>query len=105
MIVGFLVAQRQTVASLREHFGERVSTVARVAPIRESVCQRARQSQAVIHLAQEQGAAVAGEMAAGKTGDDRAGAELLKEQRLVVTVCLRKGGAGCFQGVQCLQAF
>ena len=94
-----------TKEALREQLGKRVITVARVAPIRERLRQRARQSQTVIYLAQEQGAAVAGEIAAGKISDDLAGAEVLKEQRLVITVCLRNGGAGMFHGAQCYQAF
>ena len=105
VIVEILVAQRQTVEALREPLGKRGITVARVAPIRERLRQRARQSQTVIYLAQEQGAAVAGEIAAGKISDDLAGAEVLKEQRLVITVCLRNGGAGWFHGAQCDPAF
>ena len=104
VIVEVVGAQRQTVEPLGEQVFERVIAIARVAPVGERLGQRAGQSPAAIQLAQEQRAAVAGEVAAGKIGDDLAGAEVLKKQRLVVTVCSRNGGAGCFHGAQCYQA-
>ena len=67
--------------------------------------QRARHAQTAIHLAHQQRAAIAGETAAGKIGGDLAVAEVLKEERLVVTVCGRKGGAGCGHKAQSNQAF
>jgi hypothetical protein len=105
MIVAILVAQRLGAEPLGEQFAQPVIAVARVAPIGEGCRQRARQPQAAIHLAQQQRAPVAGEVAAGKIGDDLARTQVLKEQRLVVTVCLRNGGAGCFHRAQLNQAF
>ena len=105
VIVAILVAQRQGAEPLGEQFGQPVIAVARVAPVGEGLRQQAGHAQAVIDLAQEQRAAVAGKVAAGKIGDDLAVAEGLKEERLVVTVCPRNGGAGCFHGAQCYQAF
>jgi len=98
--VEILVAQREAAEPLGEQLGERVIAVARVAPVGEGLGQRAGQSQAAIQLAQEQRAAVAGEIAAGEIGDALAGPEVLKKQRLVVTVCLRNGGTGCFHRAQ-----
>jgi len=46
----------------------------------------------VIDLAQQQHAAVTGEVAGGKVGDDLAGTQVGKEQRLVGTDCRRSGG-------------
>jgi hypothetical protein len=46
----------------------------------------------VIDLAEQQHAAVAGEIGGGELGDDLAGTEVLKEQPLVVTVCGARGG-------------
>ncbi len=45
-------------------------------------------------------AAAGGEVAAGEVGDDFAGTEVLKEQRLPGTVCRRSGG-----GVRLVMAF
>ena len=42
----------------------------------------AAQAQAAVDLAQEQRASVAGEVAAAEVGDDAAGAQIAKEQRL-----------------------
>jgi len=67
----------------------------RIVPVGEGLGERAGQSQAAIKLAQEQ-RAVAGTIAAGAIGDGLADAPVLKEQRLVVTVCPRPDGAGCF---------
>jgi hypothetical protein len=100
VIVAILVAQRQGAEPLGKQLGQPVVAVARVTPVGEGFRQRARQAEAAINLAQQQRAAVAGEVAAGKISDDLAGAEVLKEQRLMVTVCLRNGGAGCFHKAQ-----
>ena len=105
VIVEVLVAQRQAAEPLGEQVFERVVAVARVAPVGEGLDQRARHAQTAIHLAHQQRAAIAGEIAAGKIRDHLAGAEVLKEERLVVTVCWRKGGAGCFHKAQSNQAF
>jgi len=98
VIVASLVAQRLGAEPLGEQLGERVIAVARVAPVGEGFRQRARQAEAAINLSQEQCAAVAGVVAAGKIGAHRAGAELFKEQRLGVTVCFGRRGAGSFHG-------
>jgi hypothetical protein len=72
VIVEILVAQRQAAEPLAQQLGKRVIAVARVAPVREGLGQRARQAQAAIHLAQQQRASVTGEIAARKIGDDLA---------------------------------
>ena len=46
----------------------------------------------VIDLAEPQRRVVAGEIAGGKVGDDLAGTQVRKEQRLLRTVCRRRGG-------------
>ena len=47
----------------------------------------------MIDLTEQEHAGVGGEVATGKIGDDLAGTEVLKEQRLLGTVCGRSGGA------------
>jgi hypothetical protein len=94
VIVEILVARRLAAEPLGEPLGGRGLAGARVAPVGEGWRQRARQPQALIPLAQPPRAAVARKAAAGKIGDDLAGAGVLKEQRWVVTVGLRKGGGG-----------
>ena len=66
---------------------ESVIHKAGVALVVKTIGQCQRETQAVIGLAQQQRAAVGGEGAAGEIGHDLARTEVLKEQRLVVTVC------------------
>ncbi len=100
MVVEVLVAQGQALDPLGEQVFERVIGVAGIAPVGEGLGERARQAQPAIQLAQEQRATVAGEATAGKISDDLARAEVLKEERLVVTVCRRSSGGGCFHWAQ-----
>ena len=48
----------------------------------------------MIHLVEQQHAAIAGEIPGGELGDDLAGTQIGKEQRLVATVCRARGGEG-----------
>jgi hypothetical protein len=83
-------------ASKLQQFGQLMIHKTRIAVIGETVGQRAGQPQALIHLPEQQHAAVGGERAAGKIGHDLAVAEVLKEQRLVITVC--RGSSGGVHG-------
>ena len=94
MIVEVLATQRQTVEPLGQQLGHGVIDIAGVARVVKAAGQRAGQAQAVIDLAEQEHAAVAGEIPGGELGDDLAGTEVLKEQRLVVTVCRARGGEG-----------
>ena len=58
----------------------------------ETVRQAVSQPEVGIHLAQQQHAAIAGECAAGKIGHDLARTQVLKQQRLLLTVCRRRSG-------------
>jgi hypothetical protein len=64
----------------------------RIALIVEADGQGAGEAEAMVGLAQQQRAAVGGERAAGEIGHDLAATQVLKEQRLVVTVCQRRSG-------------
>ena len=87
VIIEVFVTQRLAVDALSQQLLELVIHKAGIALVVETLGQRAREAQAVIGLTQEQRAAVGGEHAAGKIGHDLAATEVLKEQRLVVTVC------------------
>ena len=92
VVIEILVTQRQPVKPLGQKLGQRMINKAGVARIAETGGQRAGQTQAVIDLAQQQHAAVTGEVAGGEVGDDLACPEIGKEQRLVMTDCRRSGG-------------
>jgi len=94
VVIEILVAQRQPVEPLGQKLGQRMIDKAGVARVAETGGQRAGQTQAVIDLAQQEHAAVTGEVAGGKVGDDLAGTQVGKEQRLLVTDCGRSGGGG-----------
>jgi hypothetical protein len=55
-------------------------------------------------LAQEQRAAITGEVAAGEIGHDLAAAKVSKEQRLSRTDCRARGGSAGRHNSQCYQA-
>jgi hypothetical protein len=78
---------------------------ARVTVIVETFGQGAGQTQALIHLPEQQHAPVGGERPPGKIGHDLAAAQVLKKQRLVVTVCRRSSGVVRFHLAQLIQAF
>ena len=100
MVIEIFITQRQPVEPLGQQLGQRMIDEAGVARVVETGGQRAGQAQAVIDLTEQEHAAVAGEVAPGKIGDDLAGAEVLKVQRLPGTVCGRSGG-----GVRLVRAF
>ena len=92
VVVEVLVTQRQAVEALGQEFRESVVDQTRIAPVAEAAGQLAGQSQAAVHLAQQEHPAVAGERAAGKIGHDFARAQVVKEQRLALTVCRTSSG-------------
>ena len=92
VVVDILVAQRLGVKALGDELLQGVLDKDRIAPVAKASGQPPRQPEGPIGLAQEQHAAVAGECAAGKIGHDLARAEVLKKQRLVLTVCRRSSG-------------
>jgi hypothetical protein len=100
VVVEVFVAEGFGVNPLREHLFQEVLDKDGVPSIVKATGQLAGQTQGAIDLAQEQHAAVAGEGAAGKIGHDFSGAEVLKEQRLVFTVCRRRSGGWQFHLVQ-----
>ena len=69
MIIEVFVTQSQAVEPLGHQLLDRVIGITQIAPVSEAGRQRSRQSQALINLAQQQNAPVAGERAAGKIGD------------------------------------
>jgi len=96
VIVEVFITQRQPIEPLGQQLLERVIDKTLIAGIDKASRQRAGQTQAVINLAQEQDAAVAGERAAGKIGHDLTRTQVLKEHGLVTTVCPRSSGRLCF---------
>ena len=94
VVIELLITQRQPVEPLGQQLREPMIDEAGGARGVETGGQRAGQAQAVIDLAEQEHAGGGGEVAPGKIGDDLAGAEVLKEQRLPGTVCGRGGGAG-----------
>jgi len=96
VIVEVFVTQGQPLKALREQFFQLVIDKARVSLIVEALGQRAHDAQAAVDLAQQQRAAVGGERAAREIGHDFSGTQVLKEQRLVVTVCRQSSGGWRF---------
>jgi len=94
VIVEVVVAQGLGQEALEQQLAHGVVAVAGVAGVGEGAGQGGAQPQAGIELTQEQDAAVAGEVAAGEIGHDLAAAQVLKEERLVFTVCPVSGGGG-----------
>ncbi len=100
VVVEVFVAQRQGHDPLGQQFGQRMIHEARVAVIAETVGQRAAQPEALVHLPEQQRAAVGGEGAPGEIGHDLATAQVWKEERWVVTDCRRSGGGVRFHWAQ-----
>ena len=91
MIIEILVAERQPVHALREQLRDTVLDKAPIASIAKARRQRAGHAQPVVDLAQEQHPAVAAQMPARKVHHHFARSKVLKEQRLLLTVCRLSG--------------
>ena len=96
VIVEVFITQGQPIEPLGQQLREGVIDKALIASIGKTTGQGAGETQAMIDLAQEQDAAVAGEKTAGKIGHDFARAQILKEHGLITTVCSRSSGGLCF---------
>ena len=83
--------RQQTVFNHRRIVGELVAAGGLVVGKFQPV-QRAGQAQAVIDRAEQEHAAVAGEVPGGELGNDLAGAEVGEEKWLLATVCRARGG-------------
>jgi hypothetical protein len=88
--------RRQPVNALSQQLPHRVVHKDLLPPVPKALGQRLRQAQVDVHLAQQQDSAIAGERAAGKIGHDLARTQVLKQHRLVGTVCHRRSGEWCF---------
>jgi hypothetical protein len=93
-----MISSRQK--PLGQQIGHGMFDKAGMALIAETSRQPGGQAQGEIDLAEQQHPAVAGESAAGKIGDHFSGTEVLKEQRLIPTVCRRRSGGGWFHLAQ-----
>lgn len=96
VIVEVFLTQGQPVQALGQELFHGMVHIRLRARIVEAPGQGSRQAQARIDLAQEQRAAIAGECPAGKIRDHFARTQVLKEQRLVLTLCRRRSGVEQF---------
>jgi hypothetical protein len=96
MIIDICVPQRLGIDTLRQQLGQGVIHKHLLALIPKALRQSISQTQVVIHLAQQQHAAIAGERAAGKIGHDLARTQVLKPHRVGITVCPRSSAERCF---------
>ena len=94
MIIEILIAQRQRVNALGEQFPRAVIDEFRIAPVQKTARQRAGEAQALINLPEQERAAIAAELAAGKIRDDFALTKFLKKQLPGETLCLASCGVG-----------
>jgi hypothetical protein len=79
VVVEVFVTQSQTVEPLAHQLLDGVICITQIAAIVEARCQRSRDSQRLIHLAQQQDSAITGERAAGKIGRHLSPSEVLKK--------------------------
>lgn len=93
VVIEIIVTQRLAVKPLGQQLRQGVIDLAGGARVVEAAGQRAGQAQPVIDLAEQEHAAIAGEIPGREIHHDPAGAEVGKEQRLVATVCRGRGGA------------
>ena len=98
MIIEVFVTQGQTGEALRQQLLHGVIHINLLPDIGETLGHALGQPEVGIHLAQQQHAAIAGERAAGKIGRDLARTQVLKQERLFLTVCRRRSGERCFHG-------
>jgi hypothetical protein len=105
VVIEIFVAQGQAIQPLGQQLRQGVIHKMGIAPIGEAARQPAREAQLLIHLAEEQHAAIAGEGAAGKIRHDLARPQVLKEQGLALTFCRRRSGECRVHRAQCFQAF
>jgi hypothetical protein len=96
VVVDVFIAQGLTVNPLGQQLRHRVFDLDLIAVIAKAAGQPSCESERKIDLAQEQAAAVGREGAAGKIGNDFSATKVLKEQRLVLTVCCRRSGGWQF---------
>ena len=92
MIVQIFVTQGQAVETLLDQLLDRMIGETPVARVVEAGGERARQTQCLVDLAQQQRAPVARKRAARKVGDHFAWTQVLKKQGLVTTLC--RGSCG-----------
>ena len=84
VVVKVFVPKSQTIDALREHLLHRMIHTILGAPVGKAACQRLRQSQARVHLAQQQGASIAGKGASRKIGGHPARTQIGEKQRLIL---------------------
>src|SRR3974377_811663 len=92
MIVDVLVTLGLRIDALAQHLLHGVIHKTLVPTIIETLGQPTSQSEVGVHLARKQYAPVAGEGSARKIRHDFAPTQVLKEQRLLVTLCYRRSG-------------
>ena len=95
VVIEILVTQGQAVKALGQKLGHRVIHEADVARVEEARGQRAGEPQPVIDLAEQEHAAVTGEVAGGKIGDDFARAQTGEKKGLIGTGCHGRKESQC----------
>ena len=99
VVVEILVAQRQTVDSLREHFQNRMLHLILIPAIEKAFCQACEQVQALIGLAQQECAAVGTNRPAVEPRHDFSSSGGFKSEAGLVTLCHSEGrplfGSNC----------
>ncbi len=96
MIIDVLVAQSRAKEALAQQFLHRVVHPVLVASVVKTQRQFGHQPEVGVHLPQQQRARIGGKGAAGKIGHDFSAAQVLKQYRLLITVCSRRNGEWCF---------
>src|SRR3974390_116708 len=91
MIVEVFVAQRQPMHPLPQQLFERVVRPAGISPVNKALGQALREAQVPIGLAQQQDSSITGKGSSRKISHHFSSSQILKEQRLVRTVCSGSG--------------
>jgi hypothetical protein len=99
MVVEILIAQRQTVDSLREHLLNRMLDLVLIPAVEKTFCQAREQVQALIGLAQQERAAIGTDRPAVEPGHDFPSSGGFKSEAGLVTLCHSEGrpffGSNC----------
>src|ERR1041385_829162 len=94
VVINILIAQSQTVNALRKQFLHLVIYPTRIPPVVKAASQTPAHPKPSINLPEQQRSSITGEGPARKIRHHFAWPQVLKEQRLILTVCRRRSG-GC----------
>ncbi len=92
VIVEVFIAQSQPVDPLSQHLLHGMVNIYLLTVVLKALRQGQGQSQVRIDLTQQQRTPITGEGATGKIGHDFTRTQVLKKERLFLTVCLRRSG-------------